>query len=127
MKRILIQDKSLTPDAVDSLGDLVQEDFKGTLEIEAVQCLGDARSDVTLYNLIISHPHLVPPFGDCCRSQIMKAHEKGIPIIFTYKVVWEEAEQLQAMSDDLAVPLFRRRELGYEFYTDLIRHLEGDF
>jgi hypothetical protein len=128
MKKVLIQDKSSTLEALDSLRDLVQMDFDGDdLEIEVTDCLAEAKLDIIKYDLIISHPHIVAPANSCCLSRIERVRKKRIPIIFTYKVVTREAEELRAISKNLEIPLRRREYLGYEFYSDLIRSLEGNF
>ena len=121
MKKVLIQDKTLSLPALDSIKDLVQADFEGRFEIETVQCLAENNLDITKYSLIISHPHI---YQNCCPPQILRADENNIPIILTYKVMTKEVEELRAIWDKFDIPL-RRRELGHQFYIDVIKSLEG--
>ncbi|MEK6812143.1 MAG: hypothetical protein AABX76_01145 [Nanoarchaeota archaeon] len=125
MKRILIQNKSRTSATLDSLKDLVQGDFEGRLEIEATMCLSETELEITKYGLIICHPHIQP--NSCCVPYFFKARASNVPVIFTYVVKTEETETLEAMSDQFKIDLKHQSSLGHQFYTDLIKSLEGQF
>ncbi|MEK6912641.1 MAG: hypothetical protein AABX26_01650 [Nanoarchaeota archaeon] len=125
MKRILIQNKSRTSATLDSLKDLVQGDFEGRLEIEATMCLSETELEITKYGLIICHPHIKP--NSCCVPYFFKARASKVPVIFTYVVKTEETETLEAMSDQFKIDLKHQSSLGHQFYTDLIKSLEGQF
>lgn len=123
MKRILIQDKSLSEDTLESLMDLVQGDFdKNKLEIEATMCLSETELEITKYGLIICHPHIQP--NSCCVPYFFKARASNVPVILTYKTKTKGSEELEAMSDQFKIDLKHRSSSGHEFYTDLIRSLE---
>ena len=122
MKKILIQDKSANDAHLDTIRDLTRLRLNNDFEIETTYCLSKTKFDITQYNLIISHPNV---YGDCCIPYILKAKEKNIPIIFTYKM--DEPEQkLQFISDKFNIEL-RHRNLGSRIYSDLIKSLEGKF
>jgi hypothetical protein len=125
MKRILIQNKSQSISALDSLRDLVAWDIEESgLEIEATYCLSETEREITDYSLIICHPHIE---NQCCIPYVKKANEKKIPIILTYSTRTEETERLEAMSTQLKINL-KQSEFGiHNFYSDLIRSLEGKF
>ena len=125
MKRILIQNKSGTSETLDSIKERVQEDFEGRLEIEATMCLSETEFEITKYGLIICHPHIQP--NSCCVPYFFKARASNVPVIFTYKTKTKGIEKLEAMSDQFKIDLKHQSSLGHEFYTDLIRSLEGQF
>src|SRR3972149_5558928 len=98
MKRILIQDKTLSLDTLDSIKDFVEGDFKEkTVEVDFASCLSEIRREPTDYNLIICHPHIRP--RSCCIPYLVRANESNVPMVFTYKTITKGFEELEAMSD----------------------------
>ena len=119
--KVLVQDKTLSEMALDSLKDLIEWRLRN-IKIDTARCLSDVKSNITDYRMIICHPHV---FGSCWMPYILKANERGVPIVFIYRVRTDETEVLEAMSDNLKIDL-RRKSLGdHNFYFDLIRDLES--
>lgn len=124
MKNILIQNKTISLLALDSLSDLLKYDFRD-LGIESTRCLSTTKLSIDQYSLIFCHPHLS---GNCCIPLVSQANENKTPIIFTYRVRTEETEILEAMSDTFKIEI-ERQPLGgaHSFYYELIRSLENKF
>ncbi len=106
--RVLLQDKSSSLEALDSVRDLVKfelEPFIDTdeLTIDITRCLSHTDCPIDQYQLIISHPHTAEA-DNCCVPHICALHEKKIPVILTYKE-YSNTDKINAIAQDLTLEI----------------------
>jgi len=100
MKRILLQDKSLSLSALDSYRDIVQGDLAPLIfEMDITHCLAKPPSPIDTYQLIITHPHTADAYK-CCIQSIEKATKAGIPVILIYGE-YSITDKIHAIAQDL--------------------------
>jgi len=61
MKKVLMQDRNLSLEALDSIADLLSKDINSQLKIETTSCLSVTQSNIEYYNLLLT----LPDFGLC--------------------------------------------------------------
>ena len=100
MKRILLQDKSLSLSALDSFRELVKLELKPlTFEIDITHCLSKSPLPTDNYQLIITHPHTAEAYK-CCIPIINEATKKNIPVVLIYGEA-SITDKIYAIAQDL--------------------------
>ena len=119
MKKVLIQDRFSTQEHVNSITDLLNDDFKDKqIELDIVFCLRQAKFPIQNYNLIISHPHV---FDNCCVPLIEQAVRENVPVVFTYHTKYPYGDEIKAIAQNLGVNMDYNNGNWREIYADIIK------